>query len=701
MKKYFYILLLICFVIPFFLVSCGGGGGGTSVVSIPSNDTGTLQGSLFDELGEGVSSAVIKLEPGGYSVNTDEYGAFSLTIPVNTYKLTVVSNGETFSFTENIDILKDTTKILRLSFSPLEGYIINHPLLGRTYLRSLSSINPEAFGYSPLSGAGITLTGAPGSLTTDGAGYFRYERALAGLQNLEVDYNEKKIKEIIPVSSKTDSSEAVELKAPSDSITLLEGSVYQLSAYGLSSNGDIIIPPDINWSVSDSSVGSVNPDGVFIAKSSGRTEIYAESRGNTVIIIIIVTTGVGNISGRVTEEGTGEALSNLEVGVAGVNTIDITDINGEYFLENIPANLEVIVTVSRDDYLLGSKPIVVLPDDTVIADISVNSYGPYLTPLPTVSPAITPTVAPGASPTFIPVEGDFILLPGGTYQMGDSTGIGPAVELPVHDVTLSSFYVGKYEVTCIEYCRFLNSLGNREEPAGTTWTVTGGWIYGGPNTGTFAVRSGSENKPVILVTWYGAVAYCNWLSEIQGLDKCYGEWSSDGSERWGANGENFYPENNGYRLPTEAEWEYACRSGYSTDYFWGENYPPSNADIYCCYGNPDWDTWEIATVGTFLPNDFGIFDMSGNVLEWCNDYYSGGGFNENFDSENTWYYNHSTAGGPDPTGPPITTLPGESRVLRGGHYTLPIVGCRSATRYNAHSTAQYDNTGFRVVKRAE
>jgi len=657
--------------------------------------------------------ALIRLEPGGYSANTDESGSFTFTLPVNIYTLTVAASGENFNFRDSIEISRDTVKRLKLSFSPLGGFIINHPLLGRAFLRDLSSVNPVEFGYSPLPGAEVTLTGAPGSLVTDSAGYFRYERVLSGLQDLEVTYEDKKIRETLPVTSKTDVSGLTELKAVSEGITLLEGSVCQISVYGLDGNNDIIIPSEINWSVADPSVGSINRDGVFIAKSAGRTEIYAESGRNTVIIIVIVTTGVGNISGRVTEEATGQPLSNVTAGVAGVNTVDITDINGEYFLEGIPANLEVILTVSRNGLLLGSRTVIVIPDTTVTADIAVNSTGPASTPVPTSTPGSSPTAIPSVSPTYIPTGGDMVLITGGTFQMGDSTGTGVAgMERPVHSVTVNDFYISKYEVTCAEYVRFLNTVGDQEEPEGVYWydtvhMVEGPFpgpgyqgIEGGTAPGTFGVRPEWGNRPAVYVSWYGAVAYCNWLSEQYGLDKCYGEWSSDGSERWGFNGENFHPENNGYRLPTEAEWEYACRAGSATDYFWGENYPPSDYGSYCvCKNNSGGIShWNIAS---FLPNSYGLYDMSGNVFEWCSDWYSELEENNHLSPGDTYYYNQIFQGhisGNNPVGPPAGTY----RVFRGGGWDLDVIACRSSARY--HITYHLPTTkgyaiGFRFVRR--
>ncbi len=177
------------------------------------------------------------------------------------------------------------------------------------------------------------------------------------------------------------------------------------------------------------------------------------------------------------------------------------------------------------------------------------------------------------------INSDLVLVPAGTFTMGDTRGVGYSRELPTHQVTLSSFYIGKYEVTQGEYQAVM-----------------------GTNPSYF---SGSD-KPVEQVTWYNAVEYCNARSIQEGLTPCYNTstWACDFSA-------------NGYRLPTEAEWEYAARGASNNpDYLYAGS---NDINSVAWYGDNSSSTTH--NVGTKAPNGLGIYDMSGNVYEWCNDWY--------------------------------------------------------------------------------
>jgi sulfatase modifying factor 1 len=297
---------------------------------------------------------------------------------------------------------------------------------------------------------------------------------------------------------------------------------------------------------------------------------------------------------------------------------------------------------------------------------------------------------------------DMVAIPGGAFLMGDSVGDGEAIERPVHTVTLDSFAMGKYEITNGQYRDFLNSA-----LAQGLITVTSGMVcksgtsypsYCFTSTSspysqitfsnnTFGVRwklrTDMSNDPMVGVNWYGAVAYCNWRSQREGKQPCYdlSTWTCDFTK-------------NGYRLPTEAEWEYAARGGLSGKRFpWGDTITHSQANYYSRADSYDTSptrgfhpTWSdvgepyTSQVGSFPANAYGLYDMAGNVFEWCNDWYSG------------TYYSSSPTN--NPTGP--TT--GSIRVLRGGCWTYDSCLCRVSHRDGIHPyTRRNDYLGFRVV----
>ena len=274
-----------------------------------------------------------------------------------------------------------------------------------------------------------------------------------------------------------------------------------------------------------------------------------------------------------------------------------------------------------------------------------------------------------------PSEEKLLLIRGSIFSMGSNNYPGTQ---PVRNVTVSSFYMGKYAVTGEEYIEFLNDMGNKLE-GNMTWIEIKEndeyyAIEGGPLAGEFKVKKGYEKKPVTSVTWHGAIAYCNWLSEKEGLSKCYGEWSLDGKERTGAELENFKPADSGYRLPTEAEWEYACRAGTNSNFYWGDNEEVSGNYMWHHYNSGE----KCHNVGEKKPNNFGLYDMNGNIWEWCNDNFSpyDGKVNNN------------------PLGPKGHT----NKVTRGGSWMEWPENCSSFAR--DQKWGRWINVGFRLVKRA-
>jgi len=192
------------------------------------------------------------------------------------------------------------------------------------------------------------------------------------------------------------------------------------------------------------------------------------------------------------------------------------------------------------------------------------------------------------------------------------------------------------------------------------------------SSGIFTVDAGQEDHPVKEVTWYGAVAYCDWLSMLADLPRAYNH------STWLCNGNAPYIAQ-GYRLPTEAEWEYACRAGSGTAFANGEitdtdcNDPVLNEIGWYC-GNAD--GWS-QLVGQLIANDFDLYDMHGNIWEWCNDRYAGYG---------------------EDVIDPVGGSPNSSCVVRGGNWNYFAIGCRSACRLAFYPDTSYYSIGFRLAK---
>jgi formylglycine-generating enzyme required for sulfatase activity len=294
-----------------------------------------------------------------------------------------------------------------------------------------------------------------------------------------------------------------------------------------------------------------------------------------------------------------------------------------------------------------------------------------------------------------------VYIPDGEFEMGDHHGDGLSLdELPLHAVLLDAFFMGRYEISNQQYCDYLNSA------LGSSIYVSDGIVYGSGNNqpycdthsydansqidysaGVFSVKEKGvrdmSHDPMVQVSWYGSAAYCNWRSSEKGKESCYNlsTWECDYSKH-------------GYRLATEAEWEYAARGGKAYYRFpWGDTISHSQANYYadpCMYSydvNPtkgyhlEWNgnVPHTSQVGSFVANGFRLYDMAGNVWEWCNDWY---------DSD---YYDTSPYD--NPTGP----ASGTGRVLRGGSWYYFAILCRSASRFYVNPGSRYGYFGFRIV----
>jgi len=228
---------------------------------------------------------------------------------------------------------------------------------------------------------------------------------------------------------------------------------------------------------------------------------------------------------------------------------------------------------------------------------------------------------------------EMVWIPAGRFRMGDIQGDGGSDEKPVHEVSVARFAMSRYEVTFAEYDKFAEATG-RQKPSDRGW--------------------GRGNRPVINVSWRDATAYAEWLSQQTGQK---------------------------YRLPTEAEWEYAARAGTETAYWWGN----TASHEYANYGvDSGWgglakgkDRWKYtAPVGSFAPNPFGLYDTAGNVWEWtCSEYSSSYDGRENACNENV-----------------------SLGVIRGGSWGLGPRDVRVSDRYRISDDGRFEDVGFRLAR---
>jgi formylglycine-generating enzyme required for sulfatase activity len=261
---------------------------------------------------------------------------------------------------------------------------------------------------------------------------------------------------------------------------------------------------------------------------------------------------------------------------------------------------------------------------------------------------------------------------GGTFDMGDVMGDGEEDDETVHRVRVADFYIGRTEVTFEEYDRFCEATG-RDKPGDAGW--------------------GRGKRPVINVSWYDAIEYCNWLSVQHSLTPYYAidKTRKDPNNTSGLDDLKWMvtPNRraNGYRLPTEAEWEYAAREGGRKVRFGhGKDLIDPreiNFDASAAYKKPYSVVGEYrgrtVPVGSLnSPNALGLHDMSGNVWEWCWD----------------WYGSYSGGAEDNPQG----AGKGSDRVSRGGSWDFHPQYCRAAYRFRWRPTLRFDHVGFRLAR---
>ena len=267
-----------------------------------------------------------------------------------------------------------------------------------------------------------------------------------------------------------------------------------------------------------------------------------------------------------------------------------------------------------------------------------------------LTPAESTTVKDDVEPTGSTTLEGMVSIPAGEFQMGSVDPEAEGDEQPVHTVSIDAFFMDKYEVTNAQYQKFVRANPRWGKDRIDSRFHSGGYLrhWTGDN-----YPIGKENHPVVYVSWYGAMAYAGWA---------------------------------GKRLPTEAEWEYAARGGLSGKaYPWGDVFDGGKA-------NYDYNVGDTMPVGRYPRNGYGLYDMAGNVWEWCLDEYK-----ENFyrtsprdnplagDKTVDWIINNFTD---------VKT----SRVLRGGSWYFLSKGLRVAGRLGGAPTGTGSDSGFRCAR---
>jgi len=364
--------------------------------------------------------------------------------------------------------------------------------------------------------------------------------------------------------------------------------------------------------------------------------------------------------------------------------------NSQVFSQNSNPVVDTVQVKQRDETFLVDIQYVVhdLESDPLIVYIQVsNDSGKTFTvPVTTLTGDYGFNISPGSDTLLITWDagqdfpeqfgenfqvkliasdldlGDVVSIAATTFSMGDSSGLFD--QQPRHDVTLNEYSICPFTVKNAEYKIFCDMNGHAYPPEGGNNQPPSGYLVNYPE------------YPVVGISWYDAVRYCNWLSEKKGYAVCYDttNWSYD-------------PTKNGYHLPTEAQWERAARGNLDKKkYPWGDEDPGTRCNYQSYQGILEAEMANFSNgrgtlaVGMFQPNGLTLYDMAGNVLEWCNDWYQED------------YYGVSPS--ENPPGPGS----GSEKVIRGGAWNRSETYLQCAFRDKKSPTTKRYDIGFRIAR---
>jgi formylglycine-generating enzyme required for sulfatase activity len=360
------------------------------------------------------------------------------------------------------------------------------------------------------------------------------------------------------------------------------------------------------------------------------------------------------LSGEVSDESA-QAIGK-KLGARAIITGSLAEMNDSFrfrayalSVESAARETATLVSVRSDEQLLFLLAGEAGPGGPGASSVFPrgSAASPAAPPGPSGQPAPSAPLQP--APPSRKFSDNFVLIAGGTFRMGSPASEADRDEDETqHEVTVSSFYMGKYEVTQSEYEEVMGSNPSHAKGA---------------------------NLPVEMVSWDDAIEYCNTRSLKEGLTPVYTR-SGDGT-LWNTKA-------NGYRLPTEAEWEYACRAGTSGPFSTGDNITTHEANYHGRrpYNRNASGMYRGTTMpaGSFPSNPWGLYEMHGNVIEWCWD----------------WYAPYTTAPQKDPQGPSQGKW--NWKVGRGGAWDWGGYRVRSATRFTGEAFTRLNSLGFRVAR---
>jgi len=405
------------------------------------------------------------------------------------------------------------------------------------------------------------------------------------------------------------------------------------------------------------------PEGILALSSAAAGQISWED--DTLRHGVFAHYVMEGLSGKADAEGNKDnAVSLLELyNYANVQT-------RRWVLHNRPGYIQTPELHGKitGDFELGRRlapPLAVAPFSATAARGHQQAWAKYL------GQPVEMTNSVGMKLTLIP-PGEFGM--GSTVSAAEIDRLFPGGQVewyehehPHHPVRITRpYYLGTHEVSVADFERFVTATGHKTtaEKEGKSWGYKDGkWQEVDGLNWRKPGFDQQSTHPVTSVSWEDAVAFCQWLSREDGRT---------------------------YRLPTEAEWEYGCRAGTDTLFFWGDDPDAGTGYLNAAdeTGTPDGRSWTYkfnfkdgyaatSPVGRFKPNAFGLHDMQGNVREWCSD----------------WYGGYTSTPVDDPTGPTA----GSDRVLRGGSWSLGARVCRSAFRCGFTPAYRISFLGFRVA----